>query len=212
MEQLSEWQREFLKQATSKYHQSFKGSPAEEFLAQRGLENVEKYRFGYVESPEVGHEKYKGMLAIPYLRKHPRHGWSCVQLRFRSLSPYAKPKYLSEHGARPRLFNTPALLCDSSAVGICEGEFDAVAATLAGLPTVGLPGSTNWEPWWSEIFKGYKTVYLLGDGDDAGRKMNRQLQRELSNARNIWLPEGKDVNTLLIEEGIEGVRSLWSES
>lgn len=212
MEQLSEWQRTFLKQATSNYHSSFRGSPAEEFLAQRGLENVDAYRFGYVETPEVGHEKYKGMLAIPYLRKHPRHGWSCVQLRFRSLEPKAKPKYLSEHGARPRLFNAPALLSDAEAVGICEGELDAVSATLAGLPTVGLPGSASWEPWWADIFRGYRTVYLLGDGDDAGRKMNKKLQQKLSNARNIWLPEGKDVNALLIEEGIEGVRSLWNES
>lgn len=211
MQRLSKEQRESLQQAVSKYHAALPGSPAEEYLAQRGLakfDGLSKFRFGYVEDPDPEHEKYRGKLAIPYLRRHPRHGWTVVSIRFRALDD-STPKYLTLSGDKPRLFNTQALTEPTMTVGITEGELDACTATLAGLPTVGIPGATSWQEHWRELFLGYKAVLVFTDGDDAGDKLGRKLGKTLPNARVIPCPEGEDMNSLLTGRGVEAVQALW---
>lgn len=208
MERQSESQRESLQEAVSRYHAALPGSPAEEFLNQRGLgafEGLDKFRFGYVDDPLPEHEKYRGKLAIPYLRCHPRHGWTVAQIRFRALDG-SKPKYTSTPGAKPRVYNTQALTQPGLVVGICEGELDAVTASLAGLPTVGLPGSTTWQPHWAEMFKGYHEVLVFTDGDEPGEKMGRTIAKALSNARIIPCPDGEDINSILTSQGLDALR------
>ena len=74
MQRLSESQKKSLRDATLAYQRAFPGSPAEEYLASRGLgfpsikEEMDKFMLGYVAEPLPGHEQYQGMLAIPYLR------------------------------------------------------------------------------------------------------------------------------------------------
>lgn len=211
MQKLSESQRESLKQAVSLYHQALPGSPAEDFLVQRGLEHslVSKYRFGYVQDPLPEHSKHQGKLAIPYLRWHPRYGWGCVSIRFRALDD-SKPKYSSVHGDKPHIYNTPALNLPGQVVGIAEGEIDAVTASIAGLPTVGIPGATLWQSHWAEMFKGYETVIVLADGDDPGEKLGRTISKQLSNVKLIHFPDGEDVNSIWVNQGQEALRALWS--
>lgn len=212
MQRLSQERRKSLIDAVSMFHAALPGSPAEEYLAQRGLgsfEELDKFRFGYVEDPPPEFEKYQGKLAIPYLRRHPRHGWTCVSIRFRALEPEQKPKYATMSGDRPRLYNTQALNVPSFDVGITEGELDAVTASLAGLPTVGIPGANSWQDHWAELFRGYRTVFVFTDGDDPGEKLGRQLAKQLPNARVIPCPAGEDINSLLVNEGIETLQALW---
>ena len=212
MQRLSQERRESLQAAVSRYHAALPGSPAEEYLAQRGLgsfEGLGKFRFGYVEDPYPEHEIHRGKLAIPYLRHHPRYGWTCVSMTFRSLDG-SKPKYASLSGDRPRLYNTHALNDPMPDAGITEGEIDAITASLAGLPTVGVPGATSWQDHWAELFRGYRTVYIFTDGDSPGEKMGRQLAKQLPNAKVIPCPEDKDVNDILNEQGIEALQALWS--
>lgn len=207
MERQSESQRKSLQAAVSKYHAALSGSPAEEYLHSRGLDSFDglgKFRFGYVEDPLPEHEKHKGKLAIPYLRWHPRHGWSCVSMRFRVLDD-SKPKYASMAGDRPRLYNTPALNQPGLVAGICEGEIDAVTATLAGLPTVGIPGATTWQPYWTEMFRGYREVLVFTDGDEPGEKLGRTIAKALTNAKIISCPEGEDLNSILTSQGKEAL-------
>lgn len=210
MTTLSQSQRESLTQAVSRYHAALPGSPAEEYLVSRGLEPdlVERFRFGYAEDPLPEHEAHRGKLVIPYLRKHPRHGWSCVSLRFRSLDG-SKPKYASLHGDRPRLYNTQALNAPGLEVGIAEGELDSVSASVCGLPTVGVPGAASWQQHWSELFRGYRTVHVFTDGDEAGEKLGRQLAKQLPNARVVPCLPGEDINSILVNQGEDAVRALW---
>lgn len=211
MEKLSPWQRELLENAVSRYKKQLPGSAGEAYLAERGLaqfKDLDKFCFGFVEDPLPGHERFQGKLAIPYLRRHPRHGWTCVSLRYRSLNG-DKPKYLTEHGDTPRVFNTVALQEPVTEVGITEGELDAATATLCGLPTVGVPGATVWKDHWAEMFRGYKTVWIITDGDDPGEKMGKKLQRLLPNSRVIPLPDGEDTNSILTSLGPDAVRELW---
>lgn len=208
MERQSESQRQSLKSAVSRYHQAITNSPAEEYLNQRGLgsfSELEKYRLGYVEDPLPEHEMHRGKLAIPFLRKHPRHGWTCVSIRFRSLDD-SKPKYASMAGDRPRLYNTQALNQPGLVVGVCEGEIDALTATLAGLPTVGIPGAQMWQPHYADLFRGYREVRVFTDGDEPGEKLGRTIAKAMSNAKIIPCQPGEDLNSILTSQGVEALR------
>lgn len=202
MQRLSESQKRFLREATTLYHKSLPGSTAADYLASRGLEGpeLEKFRLGYVVDPLPGHEQYEGMLAIPYLRWSQEHGWAVVSIRYRRLDGQ-KPKYMTQAGDRPRLYNTLALLKPSPVVAITEGEIDAITATLAGIPAVGLPGATSWQGYFKEPFLGYKEVYVLADGDQAGTEFANKIARELPNAKVIPCPPGEDVNSLVVAYG-----------
>lgn len=215
MERLSESQRESLQQAVTEFHSQLPGSPAEEHLKSRGLyhddllERVGRFRLGYVGDPLPGFENYQGMLAIPYLRVHPRHGWGCVSIRFRRLGDDG-PKYKTMPGDRPRLYNTPALNLNVREVGIVEGEIDAVTATVCGLPTVGVPGATTWKPHFAELFRGYEHVYVFTDGDAAGAQFGESVATTLLNSKIIPCPPGEDINSLLIDGGVEAVRERFA--
>ena len=211
MQRLPKLQRQSLVTAVSRYREAFAGSDAEEYLAQRGLtqlDGFDRFRFGFVKNPLPEHEQYEGKLAIPYLRWHPRYGWTCVSIRFRTLGT-DKAKYLTLSGDKPRLFNTPVLNQPVDEVGISEGELDAATATLCGLPTVGVPGSTAWQPFWAELFRGYKTVHVFADGDGPGEKFARQVAKALPNARVLKSPPGEDLNDLLTQHGVEAVQQRW---
>lgn len=211
MSKLSQPQRESLKESVSRYHTSLSGSPAEEYLAQRGLNlsDVKRFRLGYVKDPFPEHSGYEGKLAIPYLRWHPRHGWGVVDIRFRTITGDG-PKYQSMPGSRPRMYNTLALMGGGGVeVGIAEGEIDAITLTLAGMPTVGVPGASSWQPHWSAMFDGYERVHVFTDGDDAGDKLSRQLAKLVGSARVVRFPDGEDANSVFQEGGAEALQELW---
>ena len=211
MDLLPESQRKFLEEATSQYRKSLEGSPAEEFLQRRGLDSlatqevVDRFRLGYVDDDsEIRHERFRGQLAIPYLRWSPERKWSVVAIRFRCVEDHVcqgHPKYLSAPGDRPRLYNTQALLQPCDKVGIAEGELDAVTATACGIPTVGVAGSGMWKPWFVPPFEGYREVLIFADGDEAGTKFADDVASTLPNARVIQSPDGYDVNSLVNERG-----------
>lgn len=214
MQRLTDSQRHFLKEATSRYHQSLPGSPGEEYLGTRGLtapsirEQVDKFRLGFVADPLPGHEIYKGMLAIPYLRWSQEHGWAVVSIRYRRIADSeGGGKYLTQAGDRPRLYNTLALLANSSKIAITEGEIDAITAQVCGIPTVGVPGSQAWRDHFREPFLGYRDVFILADGDEAGLQFAHNVAKTLFNAKVIPMPSGHDVNSLVIEQGKQALLS-----
>ncbi|MCA4761920.1 toprim domain-containing protein [Mycobacterium avium subsp. hominissuis] len=214
MQRLTDSQRTFLKEATSRYHQSLPGSLGEEYLETRGLtspsirEQVAKFRLGYVVDPLPGHEIYKGMLAIPYLRWSQEHGWAVVSIRYRRIADSeGGGKYLTQAGDRPRLYNTLALLKNTSKIAITEGEIDAITAQVCGIPTVGVPGSQAWRDHFREPFLGYRDVFILADGDEAGLQFAHNVAKTLFNAKVIPMPTGHDVNSLVIEQGKQALLS-----
>lgn len=212
MQRLSESQRSFLREATSRYHKSLPGSVADEYLESRGLfhsnDRVPKFRLGYVEDPLPGHELYRGKLALPYLRWSQEHGWSVVSIRFRCIEDHdhiGHGKYLTQAGDRPRLYNTLALLEQSPEIAITEGEIDAVTAQLCGVPTVGVPGAQAWQKHFREPFLGYRSVYVLADGDDPGMQFANTVAKTIPGARVIPSPPGEDVNSLVVKRGKEAL-------
>jgi DNA primase len=104
-------------------------------------------------------------------------------------------------GDKPRLFNTHALTGYSKDMAITEGELDAVTAELAGIAAVGVPGAQMWKPHFRELFMGYRNVNILADGDEAGLEFAKHVAKTLPNARIIPMPEGQDVNSLVLSQG-----------
>jgi DNA primase len=193
-------------EATRRYHRALPGSPAEDYLGTRGLtapsvhEKVEQFQLGYVAEPMAGHEHYRGWLAIPYLRWSQQRGLSVVTMRFRRLTD-EQPKYLSQTGDQDWLYNTRALIKHSPVVAITEGEFDAITAHISGVPAVGVSGAAKWKPYFRELFLGYREVFVLADGDDAGMQFAQTVAKTLPNAKVIPMPTGEDCNSLVIEQG-----------
>ncbi|QKY78851.1 DNA primase [Mycobacterium phage KingCyrus] len=202
MQRLSESQRTYLWEATTKYRESLKGSPAAAYLESRGLleHHVRPFGLGYVGDPLPGHEYYRGCLAIPYMRWSPWRNWSVAAIRYRKLDG-STPKYLSMPGEKDRLYNTVALTRYSKDMAICEGELDTITAELCGIPTVGLSGAQKWKPHFRELFLGYRNVNILADGDDAGMEFAKSVAKTLPNARIIPMPDGEDVNSLVTKQG-----------
>ncbi|AFI24968.1 hypothetical protein [Mycobacterium phage SWU1] len=203
MQRLSESQRTYLWEATSRYRESLPGSPADEYLASRGLAGraeLSRFGLGFVDDPLPGHEMYRGCLAIPYMRWSPWRHWTVAAIRYRRIDG-GTPKYLSMPGEKDRLYNTYALTKYSKDMAICEGELDTITAELCGLPTVGLSGAQKWKPYFRELFLGYRNVNILADGDDAGMEFARSVAKTLPNARIIPMPDGEDVNSLVTSQG-----------
>ncbi|WP_066904076.1 toprim domain-containing protein [Mycolicibacterium houstonense] len=155
--------------------------------------------------PVPGHEQYRGRLAIPYLRWAPDIGWQVVSIRFRRLDDQ-KPKYMTVAGDRPRLYNTLALLKRSPVIGLAEGEIDAITADIAGIPTVGVPGTQSWQDHFREPFLGYRDVFVFADGDEAGEKFSEFVAGVLPNAKIIPMPPGEDVNSLVTSQGAQALK------
>jgi hypothetical protein len=212
LQRLSDSQREYLREATTRYWNAIPGSPAEEYLESRGLyteEVTNRFLLGYVADPLPGHEHHRGSLAIPYLRKSPDNELTVVSVRFRCIQDHDHVnhgKYMTQAGDRPRMYNTEALLKPGPSVAITEGELDAIAAFTAGVEAVGVPGAESWAAHFPMPFKGYKEVFILADGDDAGMRFANTVAKTLPNAKIIQCPPGSDVNDLTLNYGPDKLR------
>ena len=208
---LTKSQREFLDEATLVYEEEFLDSPAAEYIASRGLDPVQAQRMfhlGHVSDPLPSHERFRGMLAIPYLAKS-----GTVGIKFRRLDD-GTPKYLATENSRVRLFNVLDSLTNSSQVLIVEGEMDTITAKLAGVPAVvGVAGANNWKSHFARVLDGFDEVLICVDNDlkndsvNAGQVLAGKILREIPHARNIIIPSGMDINDVYCVQGHEGLLS-----
>ncbi|WP_338781762.1 topoisomerase [Streptomyces sp. DG1A-41] len=207
-----------------RYHETYKGSPAEEYIAARGLGEVAaSFGLGFVASAQPGHERYVGSLCIPYLR--PAGGEDGVATcRFRCIADecvkdadglylfqkgakerhQGHGKYLSLPGDPPRLYNTPALIEPSPALVVVEGEFDTQSWAVADVPAVGAPGTGTWRDYWTPALLGYDVVYLIAE-DEPGLVFMDGLAADLPNGKVIKT-DGQDSNQILVNNGPAALR------
>lgn len=199
----SESERKDLGDLTASYHRN--AGQVTHYLAERGIprEVGDTFLLGYVAEPTpgAGDEDYVGRLAIPYITPS-----GVCDIRYRTLIP-GGPKYLSRPGAKARLYNVNDLQKISSRICICEGELDTiVASALCGLPAVGVPGANSWQAFFGLLFEHYQKVYVLADGDNAGRDFAKRVASQLDRAVVVNMPDGMDVNDLYLAEGRDGLR------
>ena len=195
---LSNSQRQFLLQATTEYAQYI--NQAEDYLATWGLsvEEAKRFHLGVVDNPLPGHEGYKGKLVIPYTTPS-----GVVDLRFRSIRG-EDPKYIGLPGAKTTMFNSQIVLNAEQYICVTEGEIDCITVSVkTNHPAVGIPGANNWKPYYSKILDDFDTVIVLADGDAPGLEFGKKISRELGNVNIVQMPEGHDVNSIVMQEGVQ---------
>jgi DNA primase len=151
-----------------------------------------------VDNPLPGHEGYKGKLVIPYITPS-----GVVDLRFRSIHG-EDPKYIGLPGAKTTMFNAQAVLTAEQYICVTEGEIDCVTVSVkTNHPAVGIPGANNWKPYYTKILDDFEVVIVLADGDTPGLEFGKKISRELNNVNIVQMPEGHDVNSIVIQEGVQ---------
>ena len=199
---LSNSQRTYLYQAAEEYTKHI--HLAEEYLLTRHLsvEEAKKFHLGIVKDALPGHESYSGRLAIPYITPS-----GVVDMRFRSVNNNPdEPKYMGVPGAKTTMFNAQAVLTAGNYICVTEGELDTVVLSVkTGHPSIGIPGVNNWKPYYGKILDDFETVIVLADGDNAGLEFGKKLSRELPNVNLLQMPEGHDVNSIIVQEGKEWI-------
>jgi 5S rRNA maturation endonuclease (ribonuclease M5) len=197
---LSSSQKNFLLQATQRY--AAKIELAEEYLLSRQLsvEEARVFHLGVVDDPLPGHDAYRGRLAIPYITPS-----GVVDIRFRGIHN-EDPKYMGLVGAKTTMFNTQACFVADKYICVTEGEFDCIMMSVKTMhPTIGIPGANNWKPHYAKILDDFDTVIVLADGDAAGLEFGKKISRELGNVNIVSMPEGEDVNSMMIKKGSDWI-------
>jgi 5S rRNA maturation endonuclease (ribonuclease M5) len=146
------------------------------------MDMAERYQLGYVVNPAPQDRRFRGMLVIPYIT---RNGIKAI--KFRCMEDHDHNihggKYGVPAGQGARVYNPEAYFDAFNTIGICEGEIDALVATeVIGIPTIGIPGVEMWKghvDQWKHTLKDYDEVIVFGDGDEAGKRMARQIQEDL---------------------------------
>jgi DNA primase len=166
-----------------------------DYLASRGItgETIDRFLLGTCD------DIYDGWLSIPYLRPS-----GVIWINHRNLGEITatRPKYKAS--GKKHIFNTADLdIADQTGkIAIAEGEIDTITASaLCGVPTVGIPGATQWtgNPHWHELFRGYQRVWVLADPDEAGLGLASAIIDTLPAARLVKLPG--DVNETYMKHG-----------
>jgi DNA primase len=195
---LSVSQKEFLIRAAHLYAKNV--DKALPYLEERGLspQDVSPFHLGVVVEPLPSHEQFIGRLSIPYITRS-----GVVDIRFRALDN-SEPKYMGMTGAETTLFNVESLFKAKNYICLCEGEMDTITmATKTQHPAVGAPGAASWKTHYSRIFEDFDVVLVLADGDEAGLEFGKRIQRAVANVRILQMPEGEDVNSVVLKKGTE---------
>lgn len=197
--------------AAHAYHEALPGSPAEGYLAERGLlDAADEFLLGYVQTPAPGHDdRFTGMLSIPYMT-----GSGCVATKFRRITDGEGPKYNAPTGQKHHLYNVKALIDAVDEVLIVEGELDAIAATINGHPATAVPGVNAFKPHFARCFDGINRVIvacdndLKDDGSNPGQELARRLTEAIPNSVRVSLPLGEDVNSMILRNGAQALTDL----
>lgn len=209
LQPLSASQREALEEAVSSYQAAVTADAARYLLARGiGRQEAATFRLGVVADPFPGHERFRGMLALPYLSKD---GYP-LTVRFRCLQKhehrdFAHGKYNSMTGDPVRVFNVGAVHRAGDTIHITEGELDAVILEKVGFNAIAIPGAHLWRGHHRRMLAGFNRAYVWGDPDDAGAELVNKITRSLRQAKGVRLKAGDVTETYLLG-GAEALHSL----
>lgn len=208
---LSDLARSSLELAAQTYSESV--DLAGYFLGNRGIteQAARGFHLGAVSADNAlpGHERFIGMLCLPYLSEG-----GVLALKFRHLDGDSRPKYDQPSGQTPRLYNVLALSKGADVVAVCEGELDAIVCeSVLGIPAIGVPGASNWQSHWKRCFADVAEVIVVSDhdvkddGSDPGLKHAKRVVSEIGSAARLVLPPaGCDLGEWVLSAGAEEVK------
>lgn len=207
---LSESQKELLGLATETYAKDLE--LALPYLEGRGIDRASAVTrgLGYVSEPVVGHQSFRNRLSIPYITPS-----GVVNMTFRCIQDHdckthGHSKYMKPKGNHTTLYGVADIFKDSLDIAIVEGELDTIIMSeIVGFPCVGNPGATNWLPWWTDIFKDFRRIFVFEDGDDDGEKMGDKIQNELGmSVVRIKYPPKEDTTSMYLNIGAAKIREM----
>ena len=118
-----------------------------------------------------------------------------------------------------RLFPIDAL--DADELVLVEGEWDAMLMHQLGFPSAlsVTAGAGTWKNEWTPLFDG-KTVTIIYDNDDAGRRGEQNVARHLAKTATVRilhipnLPDKGDVTHFIVEQGrsVDELRDLLADA
>lgn len=212
-------QKIFFEAAAAQYQRDLAADrPAQEYLRGRGFgsEIAQQFRLGVLRNPLLGHEQFRGRLAIPYITPH-----GIVTFTFRCLQGHVCKdtvlyvnregkevrckKYRAPEGMERTLYNVMDFKKPSDTIYVCEGEIDAMTLSMCGFPAVAMPGVSQWKKFFADCFTDYTTIFAVADGDSAGYRLSTLLATEIG-ARPVRPPKGEDVNSIYTKGGTHAVR------
>lgn len=210
---LSASQREALEEAVSRYAEAvMEDQEVAAYLQGRGIEweTASTFRLGVVDDPYPGHERYVGMLAIPYLGTGDRP----LTVRFRCLKAHDHRenyhgKYNTMKDDPSRIFNVRAVIQAGAEISVTEGEMDAMILNQIGIPAVAIPGADAWKTHYRRVLAGFSQVYVWGDPDQAGGEFISRLTRAMPQARAVLLDKHiGDINETYLAQGADALYAL----
>ncbi|WP_245938854.1 toprim domain-containing protein [Actinacidiphila glaucinigra] len=202
-----------MEEATSAYQAALTPGAAK-YLLGRGIgrEEAATHRLGVVgEHPFPGHERFRGMLAIPYL---DRNGMP-LTIRFRCLEDHDHRahfhgKYNSIKDDPPRIFGVDSIHEAGDTLDITEGELDRIILRKIGLYAVALPGASIFQGRHRRMLAGFNRLRVWGDPDDAGAEFTAKVCRALRSAKGMRLTAG-DVTDTYMQGGAQVLLDLIRE-
>lgn len=204
LEPISPQRRKWLEEANSTFLASHTRESAG-WLKDRGLgkQEVLGAQVGRVPDNYPGFEMYAEYLSIPYLAADGH----VVSMRFRRPDwlTDSGPKYFSMEHEPGRIYGADSIMSGAIDLHVAEGEFDRLILKKVFGAAVGYPGATFWKPHHRVFFRGFRNVYLWGDGDEAGRKFSREMSNRIRNSVQVLLPDGQDVTDLYVKGGAEAL-------
>jgi len=210
MPQLSKEQKLFLETTASQYAGHL--DLAADWLEARGidLDHARYEGLGVVVDPPAAHEQYEGRLAIPYITDFGPVNMSFRCLRDHSCKDEGHGKYLKskklDDSMPADLYGVRAFDDATDWIGVCEGELDSLVLRQIGIPAIAIPGASNWEDHWVNVFEDLSRLYVFADADDAGQKLYERLRDKLSMpVLKVRLPKGEDVNSTFVKYGAQAI-------
>lgn len=173
------------------------------YLLTRGIdaEIQAEYGIGY-------NERNKGHTAIPW---HCSQTGEIMNVKYRSTRD---KRFFYERGAKPVSEMIYGLwqARDSDYNVVCEGEIDALSWAVADVRAIAL-GGAHMSRKQADLIRrsGARRIYLAGDNDEQGAKLNDRVERMLRGyARMFTVDYGKnkDANDVLLRHGVDELREI----
>lgn len=207
---LSQEQRELLTHATQVYAADL--DLAVDYLERRGISKAIALTrgLGVVAKPVVGHSHLHGRLSIPYITPAGTVNMSFRCIQDHDCNEAGHNKYMKPQGNHTTLYGVGDIFKDTLDIGIVEGELDTIVMSEAvGFPCIGIPGADMWLPWWTDILRDFRRVFVFEDGDDPGRKMGDKVQKELGmSVVRVPYPDRQDTTTMYLKYGADKLREM----
>lgn len=162
----------------------------------------------------TGREHFAGCIVVPLT--HPDQG--VVGLYGRKITSQAKIRHLFLPGTQRGVFNWQALQRSESIV-VAECVLDALSLWMAGCGEVTCLYSVQGIPRDLEELMGRfntREIRFCLDADEAGREATARLSMILGRrgvrCSTVRLPDGKDANQVLVEQGVEGLQEALHQT